>query len=90
MPARCPVRVFVCVRTGEVGSLDDVVGATAYMFMVESAEEVASIVPSGENFKLVMPLACALGMVCRGLKWRLFGRCGCCAGRVLLLLLLSA
>ena len=45
------------------------------MLMVASAEEVASMVPSGENFKLVIPRAWALGKVWRGLKRRVLCFC---------------
>jgi hypothetical protein len=73
MPARCPVRVLT--RVSVVGE-EDV--ETEYILIVASAEEVARREPSGENLRQVMPLAWALAIVSRGLKWRTFG---CGAGR---------
>ncbi len=59
MPARWPVKVLVCARieVESSGAVEVEGEVTEYMFMVASAEEVASREPSGENFSEVMPLA---------------------------------
>lgn len=69
MPARCPVKVLTCVSVARDSDVE-----TEYMLIVASADEVARREPSGENLRQVMPLAWALVIVRRGLKWRAFGR----------------
>ena len=63
-PARCARSVRRCLNgVSGVGF-----GGTEYMLMALSAEAVASRVMSGENLRDVIPLACARGIVKRGVN----------------------
>lgn len=67
-PARCARSVRRCLRgTPGVGS-----EGTEYMFIVLSADAVASNVISGENLREVIPRAWARGMVVSGMKFKDF------------------